>query len=169
MSASLCKYEQEVMTALRFGPLSRELHAHVIGCAECSELMFVAECLQRDADSLGGISIPDTGRVWRRVLRRTRAEAAAHAVRPIQWVVHASAAVSSTAAFWLILVSPAWLGSLPAPLYTSTLHAVGGIWVAVSFMAGAVTILTALFGAVYILRVDRVPVALMRNIKTREV
>ena len=160
MNASLCKYEQEVMTALRFGPLSHELHEHVSGCTECSEVMFVAQCLQRDGDSMGEISIPDADLVWRRALRRSRAEAAAHAIRPIQWVVHASIAVMITAALWLILGSPAWLGSLSAPLYTSSLHAVRGMWVVVSFVAGAVTILTALFAAVYIVRVDRFRVAL---------
>lgn len=164
MNAFLCKYEQEVTIALRFGPLTDELQAHVTGCAACSEVIFLAQCLQRDADSIGEISIPDADLVWRRALRRSRAEAVAHAVRPIQWVVHASIAVMLTAGFLLILGSPAWFGSLPAPLYTSNLHAVRGTWFAVSFVAGAVTILTALFGAVYMLRVDR-----MRNIRTREV
>ena len=168
MNASPCKHEQEVVTVLRLGQLSHELHAHVTGCAECSEIMFVAHCLQRDADSMSEISIPDADLVWRRALRRSRAEAAAHAIRPIQWVGHASIAVIITAAFWLLLGPPAWLGSLPAPLYTSSLHAVRGLWVAVSFFAGAVTILTALFGAVYILRADRVPVAPMGDIRTGE-
>ena len=163
MIASLCKYEQEVMAALRFGSLSHELHAHLTGCAECSEVLFVAHCLQRDADSMNTISIPDADLVWRRALRQSRAEAAAHAIRPIQWVGHGSIAVIITAAFCLILDPPAWLGSFRAALNTSSLHAVRGLWVAVSFVAGAVTILTALFGAVYILRVDRFHVALAKT------
>jgi hypothetical protein len=82
-------------------------------------------------------------------------------MRPIQWVVHASIAVMITAAFWLILGSPGWLGSLPA-LQTSSLHAVTGMWVVVSFVAGVVTIVTVLFGAVYILRVDRLSIAVAK-------
>jgi len=65
MNACLCKYEQEATTALCFGPLSDELHAHVTGCAACSEVIFPAECLLRDADSMGEISIPDADLVWR--------------------------------------------------------------------------------------------------------
>jgi hypothetical protein len=163
MNGSLCKYEQEVMTALRFGPLSHELHAHVTGCTECSEVMFVAHFLQGDADSMSGISIPNADLVWRRALRRSRAEAAAHAIRPIQWAARASIAVIISAALWLSLGSPAWLGSLPALLSISSLQAVRGMWVVVSLASGAVTIMTAVFGAVYMLRVDRFPVALAKN------
>src|SRR5215467_12131990 len=161
MNASLCRYEQEIMTALRSGPLRHELHAHVSGCAECSEVMLVAQLLQRDADSMGEISIPDADVVWRQALSRSRAEAAARAVRPIQWVVYTSIAVMITAAFWLILVLPAWLEWLPH--YTSSLPVVRGMWVAVSFVAGAVTTLTAVFGAVFILRMDRAPVVLNKT------
>lgn len=161
MTASLCKYEQEVVIALRSGPLSHELHAHVRGCAECSEVMLVLEFLQRDADSMGEIPIPDADRVWLRALSRSQAEAAARALRPIEWVFYASIAVMITAAFRLILGLPAWLEWLP--LYTSSLPVARGMWVAVSFVAGAVTTLTALFGAVYILRVDRMPVALSQT------
>ena len=160
MNASLCQYEQEVMAALRSGPLSHELHAHVSGCAECSEVMLVARFLQRDAGSMGEISIPDADIVWRQALSRSRAEAAARAVRPIQWVVYAGVGVLIAGAFWLVLGLPAWLEWLRGPLYNSGLPVVGGMWVRVSFVAGAVTTLTALFGAVYILRVDRIPVAL---------
>jgi len=130
--------------------------------------MLVAHFLQRDADSMGKISVPDADLVWRRALRRSPAEAIAHAARPIQWVVHTSIAAMITAAFWLILVSPAWFGSLPAALHASTPPAVEAVWVAVAFAAVAVTILTALFGAMYILQVDRVPVVFIRNIRTRE-
>jgi len=70
-----------------------------------------------------------------------------------------------TAIFWLILGSPAWLRSMPAALYTPILHTVRGLWVAVSFAAGLVTMLTALFGAVYILRTDCVPVVRVRHIR----
>jgi hypothetical protein len=159
MNASLCKFETEVMNALLSGPLGRELEAHVTGCAECSEIMLVAQVLERDADSMGEISIPNADLVWRRALSRSRAEAAVRAGRPIQGVIYASIAVMITAAFWWILASPAWLGWFRAPRYASSLHVVGGMWVAVSLVAGAVTILTALFGAVYILAVDRVLVA----------
>jgi len=162
MNAPLCKFEPEVMTALRSGRLSRGLEAHVTGCAECSEIMLVAQFLARDADSMNEISIPNADLVWRRALARSRAEAAARAARPIQWVIFASIAAVITAAFWLILGSPAWLGWL-APLCASSLHVVRGMWVAVSLVAGAVTILTALFGAVYILRVDRVLVAFAKT------
>ena len=155
MNASLCKYEQEVIAALHSGPLRHELYAHVTDCAECSEVMLVAHFLERDADSMGEISIPDADMVWRRALSRSRAEAAARALRPIQWVIYASIAVMITAAFWLILALPAWLEWLPH--YTSSLHVVRGIWVAVSFAAGVVTTLTALCGAVFILREDRAP------------
>jgi hypothetical protein len=124
--------------------------------------MLVAQFLERNADSMGEISIPDADIVWRRALSRSRAEAAARAVRPIQWVGYASIAVVMTAAFWLILGLPAWL-DLPAPLYTSNLPAGRGMWIAVSFVAGAVTTLTAVFGAVYILRVDHIPVALSKT------
>lgn len=168
MNASLCKYEQEVMRTLRFGPLSHELQAHVTGCVQCSEVVLVANCLQRYAHSMGEISIPSADLVWRRAKRRSRAETAARAIRPIQLVVHASIAVMITATFWLMLGSPAWLGSLPAPLFTPSLHTGRGMWVAVSFVAGLVTILTAFFGAVYILRTDCVPVAPIRHIRTRE-
>jgi len=157
MNASLCQYEPELMLALRSGSFSQELHAHVTGCAECSEVMLVAQFLQRDAGSMGEISIPDADIVWRQALSRSRAKAAARAVRPIQWVGYSSIAVVMMAAFWLILGSPAWLEWFR--LYTSNLLAVRGMWIAVSFVAGAVTTLTALFGAVYILRVDRLPVA----------
>lgn len=163
MNACLCKYEQEVRTALRSGPLSHELSAHVTKCAECSEVMFVAQFLLRDTDSMREISIPDADQVWRRALSRSRAVAAARAERPIQWVVHASIAVMVTAAFWLMLGLPEWLGPSPAPIYPSWLHVVRGVWIAVSLVAGAITILTAFFGAVYILRVDRVPAALAKT------
>jgi len=123
--------------------------------------MLVAQFLERDADSMGEISIPDADTVWRRALSRSRAEAAARAVRPIQWVVYTSIAVMITAAFWLILVLPAWLEWLPH--YTSSLPVVRGMWVAVSFVAGAVTTLTAVFGAVFILRMDRAPVVLNKT------
>jgi hypothetical protein len=36
------------------------------------------------------------------------------------------------------------------------------MWVVVSFVAGVVTIVTALFGAVYILRVDRLSIAVAK-------
>lgn len=163
MNASLCQYEQEVMTALRFGPLSDELHAHVTGCAACSEVMFLAQFLRRDADSMSEISIPDADLVWRRALSRSRAEAAARATRPIQWVVHAGIVAMITTAVWLILSLPALLRGLAAPLQTPTGYVVSGMWLAVSLVAGAVTILTALWGAVYILRVDRVPVTLIKT------
>ena len=163
MNGSLCKYEPEVVIALRSGPLSQELHAHVTGCAECSEVMLVAQFLERDADAMGEISIPDADIVWRRALSRSRAEAAVRAARPIEWVVYSSIAVMMTAALWLILGRLAWLEWLPAPLYTSGLPVVRGMWVAVSLVAGAVTTVTALFGAVYILRVDRMPVALSKT------
>lgn len=163
MNASLCRYEQEVIRALRSGLFSQELHAHVGGCAECSEVMLVAQFLQRDADSMGEIPIPDADMVWRQASSQSRAESAARAVRPIQWVVYASVAVMATAAFWLILGLPACLEWLRAPLYTSGLPLVKGMWVRVSLVAGAVTTLTALFGAVYILRVDRIPVALSKT------
>jgi hypothetical protein len=165
MNASPCKYEQEVMTALRWGPFSYELQAHVAGCGECSEVISFAHCLQRDADSMNKIPIPDPDLVWRRALLRSRGEAAARAVRPIQWVVHASIAVLIAAVLWLMLGLPEWLGSLPEPVYTSSLHT-AGMWVAVSFVAGAATILTALLAAVYILRLDRVPIALVGSNRT---
>ena len=163
MNASRCKCEQEVLTALRSGTLGHELDAHVTGCVECSEIMFVVQFLQRDADSMGEISIPDANLVWRRALSRSRAEDIARAICPIQWVVHASIAVTITAALWLILGLPAWLGRLPAPLPTSSLHVVSGMWVFASFVAGAVTILSAFFGVLYILRVDPVPVAVVKT------
>lgn len=162
MNTFLCKYEQETLTALRSGPLSHELRAHVTGCAECSEVMFLAQVLQRDADCMGEISIPDAHAVWQRALRRSRAEAAARAARPIQWAVHASIAIVIAAAFWLVRRSPAWFGSLPWEI-TSRPYTVTGMWIAVSFLLGAVTILAALFGAVYILQADRAPVALTRT------
>lgn len=161
MNTSPCKYEPEVIRALRSGPLGQKLYAHVTGCAECSDVMVVAQFLEREADSMGEISIPDADTVWRRALSRSRAEAAARAVRPIQWVVYTSIAVMITAAFWLILVLPAWLEWLPH--YTSSLPVVRGMWVAVSFVAGAVTTLTAVFGAVFILRMDRAPVVLNKT------
>jgi hypothetical protein len=162
MNASFCRYEQEVMTALRLGLLSHEIQAHVSGCAECSEAMFVAHSLQRDADSVDEISLPDSHVIWRRALRRSRAEAAARAARPIEWVTYASMVVMITAVFWLIVGSPSWFHLLAAPLYTSNLHAVSGMSLTVSLVAGAITILTALFGAVYILRLDLLPVAPIR-------
>lgn len=167
MNASLCKYEQEVMRAVRFGPLSRELQAHLTGCAQCSEVALVASFLQRDADSMGKIPIPDSNLVWRRALSRSRTEVADRAVRPIQWVVHASIAVMIATAIWLILGLPEWLRSLPVPLSASSLHTTG-MWVAVSFVAGAATILTALFGALYILWADRVPFFVTRSIRARQ-
>lgn len=63
-------------------------------------------------------------------------------------------------AFWLILRLSISLGWLPARLHVSGLHVVSEAWVAVSVVAGASTIVTALLGAVYILRVDRAPVVL---------
>lgn len=161
MNASPCKYEEEVIRALCSGRLSQELHAHVTGCAECSEAMLVAQFLGREAASIDEIPIPDADLVWRRASSRSRAEAARRAVRPIHCVVYASIAAMIAAAFWLILVLPAWLEWLP--LHTSSLPVVSGLWVAVSFAAGAVTTLTAVFGAVYILRVDRAPVILNKT------
>lgn len=163
MNASLCRYEEEVLKALGSGPLSRGLEAHVSGCAACSESMLVAQFFEREGDAMGEIPIPPAALVWRRALSRSRAEAAARATRPIAWVVCAGIAVMLLAAFWLLLGLPAWLGSVPASLYPSSLQVVGGLWVAVSLAAGAVTILTAVFGAVYILRVDRVLVALAKT------
>jgi hypothetical protein len=162
MNASPCKYEQEVTTALRFGTLSHELYAHVIGCAECSEIMLVAQFLQRDADSMREIPVPDANRVWRRAVSRSRAETAARAIRPIQWAVHASIAVMIASAFWLVLRLPMSLGWLPARLHVLGLHVVSEAWVAVSVVAVASTIVAALLGAVYILRVDRAPVVLAK-------
>jgi hypothetical protein len=162
MNASLCNCEQEVMTALRSGLLSNELQAHMTGCAQCSEVVSVARLLQRDASSLDEIPIPNPDLVWRRALRRARAEAVARAARPVQWVVHAAIAVIITMVFWLVQGSPEWFGSLPAP-YTSSLYPGRGAWVVVSFVLGGVTILTALFGALYILRVERCPAALAKR------
>lgn len=163
MTASLCQYEEEVLRALGSGPLSRGLEAHVSGCAACSEIMLVAQFFEREADAMSEIPIPPAALVWRRAVSRSRAEAAARATRPIEWVVCAGIAVMILAAFWLVLGWPAWLGSVPASLYPASLQVVGGMWVAVSLAAAAVTILTAVFGAVYILRVDRVLVALART------
>lgn len=162
MNASPCNYEQELMAALRSGPLSPELRLHVAGCAECSEVMMVAQFLQRDADSLREIPIPNGSLVWRRALSRSRAEATARAIRPIQWVIYAGFAVMIAAALWWILGLPAQLVR-SATLDISSLQVVSGVWVVVSLAAGAVTILTALFGAVYILRAERVPAALAKN------
>lgn len=164
MNASPCKYEEEVMAVLRSGPLSPELQAHMTGCVECSEAMLVASCLQHHAKSMGEVSIPSADLVWRRAWQRSRAEAAARAARPIQLVIHAGIAATIMAAFWMILGLSARLGSFSAPHYPSSLHAVSGVWIAVSVMAGAVTILTAVVGAVYILCSDQARIAPMRNI-----
>lgn len=161
MNASLCKYEKEVTTALRFGQLSDELQAHVAGCAACSEVMLVGGWLQHDADSIGEISIPDAALVWRRALSRSRAANIARAIRPIQWVIHASIAVMIAVTFWLIPGLPAWFGWLAQ--VTASVESAGGMWVAISVMAGAATIVTALFGAVYILRAGRLRGTLVKT------
>jgi hypothetical protein len=116
--------------------------------------MMIAQFLQRETNSLEAIPIPNASLVWQRAASRSRAEALARATRPIQWVVHASVAVTFAATLWLIFDLAGSLSSLAGAVSAAGQH-VGGTWIYASIITGAVTMLGIVAGAMYMLSVDK--------------
>ena len=163
MNASTCTREEELVRALRSGSLSAELSSHVAECANCSEVMLVAEFLRNDEEFLREIALPDASAIWRNALLQSRAEAADCATRPIRWVASASFATIIAAVLWLTLGLPGLLAWISGPQRALVQNFGGGVLGDISFVAGGITIFTAVAGATYMLSTDKVPKHLVRT------
>jgi len=88
MKVDRCDRETAVLEALQAGRWSdawdEELRAHVAQCANCAEVVLVAQLLRReDAAALARVRLPAPGLVWWKAQIRARRAAAERAAEPI--------------------------------------------------------------------------------------
>jgi len=95
VSATHCRYEHDVLAALRRDSWAESLRGHVAGCPVCAEVAFVAALLLDEARAAETeASLPDPGRIWSEAQLRARQLKVVRATRPIrvvQWVAVACA------------------------------------------------------------------------------
>ena len=146
-----CVYEQRLLAALCSGNLPDELHAHAARCAECAEIVAVANVLQREAAEVAIASLPDANIIWWRAQLRRQREAIKRASFPIRLVQGLAALWAATVAVFL----------LRSPLFPSRL--VPWMEGAVSsnpliLATGALAVVCAAIGGVYLAVAERVRV-----------
>lgn len=83
-----CAFEEEVLAAavqVRWPDrVTTELRAHVAQCEICSDLAEAASAIAETRDEMyGGVTVPDSGRVWWTAQLRARREAVKAAGRPL--------------------------------------------------------------------------------------
>lgn len=149
-----CEHEEDILRAVHLPELTPELRLHVDSCADCAEIVALAQFFEHDAKSLSVDALPDASAVWGRAMLLARTEAAARAFSPIRWVTSAAVVVMITGVCWLVFRPAGWLTSLSELLNTSGQHIPSGIWASRSLFAGAITISCALSGAAYMLWAD---------------
>ena len=122
MSATRCRYEQDVLAALRQGSWQESLRAHAVACPLCAEVAFVGGLLLDEARAAEAEApLPDPGRIWLAARVRARRLRVSRATRPIavaQWV--AAACAVAVTAVCLTRLEPhlgRWLAAVrpPAP------------------------------------------------------
>ncbi|HUI41152.1 MAG TPA: hypothetical protein VL523_04205 [Terriglobia bacterium] len=120
-----CEREQQVLDALLSGrwagPWGEEIREHAAACAACSEVVLVAQALQREstvaAEEAGepGAGPPPAGLVWWKAQRAALRAAEEQAAQPITLVARVAQAFGVLAlagtALWQWPRISAWLGS----------------------------------------------------------
>jgi hypothetical protein len=90
-----CQRERELAAVVRAGrwadACEPELRAHVAGCAECQDVLVIAE-LMLEADRGADVRVPSAAQMWSRLAVRTRAERERAAARPVVWLQGIAAA-----------------------------------------------------------------------------
>ncbi len=83
-----CRYEADVVAAVREGRWTEALRDHAASCLGCAETTLVAAALTEDVDAmvLDDSPLPDPKIVWIRSRLRARQERSFQATRVITWV-----------------------------------------------------------------------------------
>jgi hypothetical protein len=90
MKIPQCDREQQVLDALQCGrwtgPWGDEIRRHAAACAECSEVVLVAQALRHE-DELARteMRVPSAGLVWWKAQLAARRAAEERAAQPIAW------------------------------------------------------------------------------------
>jgi hypothetical protein len=108
-----CEKEVAIATALRNGPLDRDLRDHISVCQVCSEVLVVVQELGRDAaNELDLPQVPDAGLIWRRAQDRVITQAIRKATLPIRVVRACAFGAAVLSAPWLLIELrriPGWM------------------------------------------------------------
>jgi hypothetical protein len=91
MRIQQCHREQEVLDALRggrwAGPWGEEIRGHAAACPVCSEVVLVAQAIQRaDRQAQAEVRLPSAGLVWWKARLAARRVAEERAIQPIALV-----------------------------------------------------------------------------------
>ncbi len=164
MQADYCNQEAAVLEAVEAGrwpqACDAELREHVAQCAICSDVVLVAQLLQKEGQGARSEAVlPAAGLVWWKAQMRAKREAAARAAEPIALVQKAACAFAIlsmvTLAVWrwdLVASWFEWMAGIPqAPAFSpdnswattffSNLHGFGLIFL---ISASACALLTSL-------------------------
>ena len=156
MSDLSCDREQEVIAALRSGALGPDVLRHSSTCSVCADVVAVTEFLQGEARLASQLPLPDASLIWRKAQLRSRREALATAIRPIQVFTTLAYVAGAVAALWLVVSVaglPAWLSELANHGAPVTYRA-SGYLSGMILLGGAGTLLCAFFGSSYLLLGD---------------
>jgi hypothetical protein len=111
-----CEKEQAIVGALYSGTLEPELLAHAASCPVCSDVLLVADNLQKDSVSLESVlHVPDAAVIWKRAQTQAKEQAIAKAMLPIRVARVCTCVFAFVAALRLVVeVSnhPTWLADL---------------------------------------------------------
>lgn len=101
-----CDRERAVVDAVVSGrwesAWGEEIRRHAAGCAICSEVVLLAQALQREDEAAQAeVRLPSAGLVWWKAQLAARRAAEARAVQPIALMERAAQALGGLAAFGL--------------------------------------------------------------------
>jgi predicted anti-sigma-YlaC factor YlaD len=137
MNAMRCRYESEMIRALKTGALSESLIEHQKSCSICREVAVVAQALLRDADDLAARHTPPLpSQILVAAERRRRMAALERATRFVFALKIAGLVYAAVLALWG-LHALAVRGVLLPGLNTASLNAtMAGAGLAVLFVSG---------------------------------
>jgi hypothetical protein len=156
MNELFCEKEQAIIGALCSGTLEPELLAHAASCPVCSDVLLVADNLQKDSAFLENVlHVRDAAVLWKRAQIRAKEQAIAKAMLPIRITRVCTCVFAFVAVFRMAMEisnHPTWLADLglrSLPLHDSNwLAAFGGT----AIVGVAAAILFLGLGSWYMLR-----------------
>lgn len=103
-----CPREEQTFAAIRSSTISPEIAAHAQRCPACSEVLLVAEFLQKTAALTDHerAALPDPAFIWQKARRQATQQAVRVALRPIRFM-KIIAILAFACSPWLRFVLPA--------------------------------------------------------------
>lgn len=155
MNELFCEREHEVSAALRSGDLDPELLDHTVACRVCADVIAVTRFLQNEALNASQFAVPDASVIWKKAEARSRQAAVARATRPIQFVMTLASVAVAVTGLWLILQAKDLMPFLSTLFKLRLLldHFWSGDWAEFALFGGVSSLICALVGTFYLLRV----------------